>query len=233
MSNVYGNLSNQFPDIAAMSSSTLVNGNTPLTTLKDNVNHLQTNLNTVQSQSNVILGHQTDMTNIVSDEQSRLVQKKMSVDNAYSSQLRAIYMNDNIQKRYNAYLKIIVAFVIGASVVFAISFLSTKLPIPPMAITAIYIIVLSGVMIYSIIVYSEIQKHERLDYDRLYVKPLTSDSYDASGGEDDSSYNFYFCQNEHCCVSGSTTFDISLGKCVKVEHFENMYPSEYTSYAPY
>jgi len=188
MPDVYGNLSNQFPDIMAMTSDALVNNNAPLTTLKNNLDGLNTKLTTLQGQSNTLLTKQDSVNTILTNEHSRLEEKKQSVDNAYSSQQRAIYMNDNIQKKYNAYSKILIAVVIGAAILFALSFLQSYVPFIPSSIFVIsYIIIISTVAIYSINIYRDIQRHERLDYDRLYMKPMSaSDRMDSSG---DFSYN--------------------------------------------
>jgi len=217
MADVYKNLSNQFPDITAMTSSALVSGNIPLTTLKEQANTLQTNLNNIQGQSNTLLTHQDSVNTIVTNEQSRLEQKKQSVDNAYSSQQRAVYMNDNVQKRYNAYSKILVAIVIGGAVLLALTFLQSYVPFIPSSVFMIsYIIIISTVAIYSIAVYIEIQRHERLDYDRLYVKPLSDSSGMLDYSSSEISYNI---PEMAICGSGTT---LVLGDLTK-SPFEDLY----------
>ena len=55
---------------------------------------------------------QQDVTyNIISTEQQRLQQKKSSVDTAYESTQRMVELNNNYQKRYWDYTKIIVVWV--------------------------------------------------------------------------------------------------------------------------
>lgn len=238
MADVYKNLSNQFPDITAMTSSALVSGNIPLTTLKEQANTLQTNLNNIQGQSNTLLTHQDSVNTIVTNEQSRLEQKKQSVDNAYSSQQRAVYMNDNVQKRYNAYSKILVAIVIGGAVLLALTFLQSYVPFIPSSVFMLsYIIIISTVAIYSIAVYIEIQRHERLDYDRLYVKPLGSGS-DTSSSEISYNLNVGGCINEQCCVSGQTyTVTNGVGQCLQgfqnMSGLGNINQEEFTNYSKY
>jgi hypothetical protein len=241
MPDVYSNLLNQFPNLGSLTTNPDISSNPTLQSIQTKTSDLQTYLNNVQAQSNVELTHQAAMNNIVTSEHARLIQKKQSVDNAYSSQQRAIHMNDNLQKLYNAYSKILIAVVIGATCLFALVFLQPYLPFVPSTVFIItYIIIISTVLIYSYIVYTNIQKHERIDYDRLYMKPMTANSSDFSGDDFSFNFNALYCQNEQCCVSGSTIYDTSLGRCVSitkpVEHMQNMLPNylyEFSTYSKY
>lgn len=169
---IYGNLSNQFPD------STLLTGQTDL---KNSVNTLNTNLDAINNKTNNLLTQQDTVLKIVNEEQSRLTEKKGLIDNAYSSQARSIELNDSINKRYQAYLKIIFVFIIVLVVAIVVSFIGKSIPIIPSVI--LYIIqigLFSFAVIYSFIIYLEIQKHERINYDRLYMKKATDGSLDTS-----------------------------------------------------
>jgi hypothetical protein len=169
MPEVYRNLSNQFP---IANDAALISSNNELNALSNSLNSLQTNLDSVDSKSNALLTKQESVNTIVTNEKNRLDQKKENIDNAYSSQQRAIYMNDNISKRYNAYSKILIAAVIGAFVLFVIALLQSYLLfIPSFIFIIIYISILSGVLIYSISIYVDIRKHEQIDYDRIYSRP--------------------------------------------------------------
>ena len=93
----------------------------PLSKLNDNISKMQTG---VQVHSNLILGQQRAMSDIVTTENNRLVDKQRNVENAYSSQQRAVYLNNNLQKKYNAYTKIIIVIFIGALVLFILGLLA-------------------------------------------------------------------------------------------------------------
>jgi hypothetical protein len=236
---VFSNLSNQIPNFSDLTGPSLVSNNPEsLGALQTNINSLNNNLKTIQGQSNATLSQQQSMNQIVSNETIRLNDKKQTVDNAYSSQQRAIYMNENIQKRYSAYTKIIIIWVIAAFVLFILNLIEPYMTfLPPLFFPLKYITIFSTVFIFSFIIYMDIQKHERLDYDRLYNKPLDASFSDISGYSD-SSYNYSMagCINEECCATG-TVWDSSSGTCLaKRQGFENMYentPYEYTDYAKY
>jgi len=245
MPDVYGNLSNQFPDITAMTSDALVRNNAPLTNLNNNLAGLNTKLTTLQGQSNALLTKQDSVNTIVTNEHNRLEQKKESVDNAYSSQQRAIYMNDNIQKRYNAYSKMLIALVIGATILFALSFLQSYVPFIPSFIFIIsYIIIISAVTIYSINIYKDIQKHERLDYDRLYMKPMSDADNVVISSSGDFSLNL---PTSGLCGSGTVMrfvtdqYGIITPTCLpsstngfqNMDGLGNLNHEEFTSYSEY
>lgn len=235
---VYGNISNQYPAITNLAGTSLVTNNPgSLGVLNTNITALNTNLNNIQGQSNVTLAQQQSMNTIVNNEHTRLNDKKQTIDNAYSSQERAIYMNENIQKRYNSYSKILIIWVIALVVLFILNLTEPYLTfLPPLFFPLKYITVFSSVFIYTFLIYNDIQKHERLDYDRLYNKPLDASYSDISGITDTSSNDISNgCVNEACCSEG-TTWDISSGTCLpNRQGFDNMNntPFEYSDYSKY
>jgi NADH:ubiquinone oxidoreductase subunit 3 (subunit A) len=245
-SNIYGNLANQFPDIASLTSNSLVSNNPSLVTLKTNTNNLQTNLNTIQGQSNAAISKQQDMQTIVEQEQSRLEEKKSSIDNAYSSQQRAIYMNDNTQKRYNAYSRILFIVVIILFIIFALILIQPYLLfiIPSIIFNVVIIGLASFMIIYCLGIYFEIERHEKIDYDRYYNKRLTAGLGDTSNNYDNSfnyDTSFSFCANSSCCAPG-TFFDTTIHQCSPgnppgfKQGFQNIAdnsPYEYSEYSKY
>ena len=167
---IYGNLSNQFPD------STLLTGQTDL---KNSVNTLNANLDHINDKTNNLLTQQDTVLKIVNEEQSRLTEKKGLIDSAHSSQVRSIQLNDSINKRYQAYLKIIFVFIIILVVAIVVSFIGKSFPIiPSFVLYIIQIGLFSFALIYSFGIYLEIQKHEKIEYDRLYMKKATDGSID-------------------------------------------------------
>ena len=201
MSDIYRNLSNQFPN------STNLTGTSDLST---SIGTLNTNLDNIQNKSNTLLSQQSEIKNIVDIEAQRLLLKKNSVENAYTSQNRAVYMNDNISKRNNAYLQILFAIVIALVIVFILSIMGSYFPvIPSIVLNIIYICIFSVTLIYSISIYSEIQTHDRIDYDKLKLKKATvavnsdiSGNYDASANDLNS---YGQCPPQHNSVNGICT----------------------------
>lgn len=209
---IYGNISNQFPD------STLATGQIDLS---NSIYSLNANLDQINDKTNSILTGQYEVSNIVNQEKGRLIEKKNSVDNAYSSQVRSIYMNDNMNKRYNAYLKILYALVIVLIIVFILSMIGNYFPfIPSFVLSIIYIGLFSFTMIYSITIYSEIQRHDRMDYDKLKLRRATyggvdNNDNDSSGNDISGGPVYGICQGANAAVDAN-------GKCTNSESFSEM-----------
>ena len=167
MSNqIYGNLANQFPD------STLLSGQTDL---KNSINILNTNLDAIDNKTASFLGNQDQVLSIIDQENNRLNQKKQSIDNAYSSQVRSTQLNDSMNKRYKGYLRILYIFILVLVISLILTLFSNSLPfIPSFVFTIIYIGLFSFAVIYSISIYIEIQRHERIIFDRLDMGRINS-----------------------------------------------------------
>jgi hypothetical protein len=161
MFGIYGNIANQYP-----TTFPTTGGNT----LDSNINTLNTNLDNIQTKSNILLSQQEEIKRIIDVENARLIQKTTQVDQEYPSKVRAVFMNDNLQKRYNAYLKILVVMVISLVIMFIVSLLSKFFPmISPMIVNIIFVIILSIAIILCIGIYTEIQTHDNMNYDKLKV----------------------------------------------------------------
>ena len=207
MSDIYRNLSNQFPD------STKLTGTSDLST---SIGSLNTNLDSIQNKSNTLLSQQNEIKNIVDRETDRLELKKNSVENAYTSQNRAVYINDNISKRNNAYLQILFAIVIALVIVFILSIMGSYFPvIPSIVLNIIYVCIFSVIIIYSISIYSEIQTHDRIDYDKLKLKKATV------AGNSDISGNYDASANATTTFGSCKTVD-NKGVCTELSAFTCM-----------
>lgn len=243
--NIYGNLVNQYPNISNLTGNTLVQNNDQLKQLNANAQNLQNNLNTVASQSDAVLSHQSSMNKILLNEQTRLQQKRDSVDNAYSSQQRAIYMNDNLQKRYAAYSRMIYILVITLAIVFVFALIQRFVPFIPSAVfNIIYFVLFAGAFVWCVIIFFDIQNHNPLDYDKLNYKGMTAtnDAVDSSNTEIDVSLNLLrTCINGDCCDPDTQEYDKTLNRCKnKAQGFSCMnneieyYGSyEFTNYSKY
>jgi hypothetical protein len=242
---IYGNLGNQYPNIANLTDKSLVNGNADLSALNTNTQALQSNLNTINTNSDATLSRQSEVKQILDNESNRLNDKKQNVDNAYSSQQRAVFMNHNLQKRYNAYVQILYVIVIVLFVIFVISMVQSYFPIIPTFIfNLVYIGLISFLILYSIVSYYEIQRHDKMEYDKLKLIGRDATNSDISGADiSDGLFigGYGVCINGSCCAEG-TQWDASSGTCIPTtsqETFSCMSglqpfgPYEYSTYSRY
>lgn len=228
MSGIYGNIANQYPTTI------------PTTGNDTNINSLNTNLDNIQTKSNILLAQQEEIQKIVNTEKSRLIQKATQVDQEYPSKVRAVYMNNNIQKRYNAYLKILVVMVISLVIMFLVSFISRFFPIiSPMIINTIHIIILSIAVIVCIGIYTEIQTHDEMNYDKLkFKKTLTATSTDTSNNSaapDSSSPpdEFGRCGDGTYLNNGVCTIGTRAGFTEMTGGLQSLNTYEFTNYSRY
>jgi len=225
---IYGNLANQFPD------STLLTGQTDL---KNSMNTLNTNLNNIENKTSSFLGNQQQVLTIIDQEKSRLDEKKQSIDNAYSSQVRSTQLNQSMNKRYKEYLKILFVFIICLVVSLFIYFISNILGfIPSFIFTFIYIGLFSFAVIYSISIYVEIQRHERIVYDRLDM---------GRKNVDDTSFNTTDLSNNKQDQSGNVVGNCAeinpiTGNCIRLletfcrkNELSTLNSYEFTNYSQY
>jgi hypothetical protein len=240
----YGNLANQFPNIGNLTGNNLVQNNGNIAQLNSAAAALNSQLSNIQGQSNNTLSEQQTTADIINAEKARLDSKKATVDDAYANQQRALHMNDNIQKRYNAYSKILFVTVIVFFVIFVLVMLQSYLPfIPGMVFNIVYIGLVSFLIIYCLGIYFDIQRHEKIDFDRIYNKPMTANSMDISWSSIDNSANDMsmnlFCANNSCCSKG-TYWNTNLNQCSpgnppglgKESFISSNDAYEYNSYAP-
>ena len=231
MNRIYGNIANQYP-----TTFPTTGGNT----LDSNINNLNRNLDNIQTKSNILLSQQEEIQKIINTENARLIEKRTQVDQEYPSKVRAVYMNDNLQKRYNAYLNILVVLVISLVIMFIISFISRFLPgISPMIINIIYIIIISVTVIISYIMYTEIQTHDRMDYDKLKLKKL-SDSTDQSNNlmntdvSNNNNVEYGRCGNgTYLNKNGECQIGMRLGFTEMSGELQNLNTYEFTNYSRY
>jgi hypothetical protein len=229
--------------MASNDGNTLVQNNNKLTELNTNTNSLNTNLNGIVSQTDALFTHQASMNSILQEEQARLLQKKDSVENAYTSQKRAVYLNDNLQKRYAAYSKILIISVITLSIVFVLALIQRFVPvIPSIVFNILYLVLFTGSFIWCMLLFFEIQTHDKMDYDKIALKSMTATGGTDSSGTDVSNNDVSGnCMNEACCDPDTQIYDPELNKCKnKAQGFSCMgngiqsYDSyEFTNYSKY
>ena len=226
MSTIYGNIANQFPTTS------------PSTGLDTNITPLNATLDKISNQSNKILTEQEKMQKILDTENGRLESKRSQVDSEYSNKVRQIFMNDNLQKKYNAYLKITIVFICILVIIYLINILSLYFPIiPSILINILYVIIFSGGVIYSIMIYNEIQRHDQMDFDKLkFRKPDNATSSSSITINDETQFTSY---TFGMCGEG-TYYDQGTCRPVKVNTFttknnelQNLNTYEYTNYSFY
>lgn len=195
--------------------NTLVQNNEKLRELSTHTQALQSNLGGIVSQTDALLSHQSSMNEILQNEQARLQEKKASVENAYTSQKRSIYLNDNLQKRYAAYSRILLISVVTLAIVFVIALIQRFVPaVPSIIFNIIYLLLFAGSFIWCMLEFVEIQNRDKLDFDKLYHKSMTATggSLDSSG-TDVSGNGEGSCTNEECCDPDTQEYDSILARC--------------------
>ena len=90
--------------------------------------NLYNGLNSTTLNTNDVLIKQTEMINIVNNEQRRLNEKKQSVDNALEGQKRLITLNNSYRLRYADYTKMIIIITILLSIFILVSLAKKYIP---------------------------------------------------------------------------------------------------------
>jgi hypothetical protein len=90
--------------------------------------NLYNGLNSTTLNTNDVLIKQTEMINIVNNEQRRLNEKKQSVDNALEGQKRLITLNNSYRLRYAEYTKMIIIITILLSIFILVSLAKKYIP---------------------------------------------------------------------------------------------------------
>jgi hypothetical protein len=165
---------------------------------------------------------QKAINNILTTEDERLESKKASIDNAMKGQQRLIQLNDTYRKRYSAYIKLVLIIVLALVIIIGLMFINKLFPfIPEVVYTLLYIIILSGSLIYASIVLIDIRNRDKFEYDkRIRAAPVSPEEIKknaeaaAKAGELLASVNSSAaCKSEGCCAPG-TMWDKTLGKCI-------------------
>lgn len=206
--------------------------------LTNKVNALQAQLSDAHNDfkeadisSSNVLTHQNTVKDIVDTEKERLLQKKQTIDNALVGKQRAIALNDSYQQKQAEYNKIKLAWVIAL----AISVLSTILKnhlvfIPSLIFNMITIIALFFASMYSIHIYIEISRREKINFNKLdlpepaartqkEMEDVAKAAATEEGGDLLGGMNLYGCVGSYCCNEG-TKWDSKISKCVHDDEYE-------------
>jgi hypothetical protein len=150
-----------------INTSTLTSAGT-LSGIQRNLASIDSSFNSGINALNTALARQDVTYNIVSNEANRLQQKKQSVDNAYDSTRRMVHLNNNYQKRYWDYTKIIMIWVGVLALYLIMNLLTQYVPVIPSILTDILVLIAVIVgAVYSFVIYNNLQNYDMMNYGQI------------------------------------------------------------------
>lgn len=153
-------------------SSTNTSSNNAISNLNQQLSGLYNNVSNSQAGSQAVIFKQKIVNDILETENSRLKAKKNNIDTAISGQKRMIELNNNYQKRYAAYTKMIIAIVIGIILYIFMDRLKILLPFIPSFIFYFLVIVILGMIgLYVILMYLDILNRDNMNFDEYMLPP--------------------------------------------------------------
>ena len=180
--------------------------------LNNNLNNLNDTLNNSEVSSGTLLLKQGTINNILNTENQRLQDKKQNIDSARIGQQRLLQINDSYRKRQAAYIKVIIVIVVALLLILVLQFLSTNLTfIPEVIYYLLFIILISGTIIYVILLVYNINNRDPLNFDQLNLgRPkigptLVPICTDVLGKTE--------CVGSSCCQTG-TIWDTNTYSCI-------------------
>jgi hypothetical protein len=166
-----------------------------------------------------ILKQQNKIDTIIDDEIKRLDSKKQSIDDIIDSKERMIQLNTNFIERKQEYQKMMIALIIGLAICIILYTINNIVPIPSVISSLILIITFAGVFIYCFNVYLVILSRDKMDFDKVNLKPPVIDSKDLGQSADIKTDDLLgyltagLCFGSSCC-SDTTIWDASMSLCI-------------------
>ena len=156
----------------AIDLSGISNANDDSSSYIADLNNNLTNLNNTLSQSELhsdtLLLKQQSINYILDSENNRLKNKKQNIDSAHIGQQRLLQINDSYRKKQAAYIKVIIVIIVALLLILVLRFLSTNLTfIPEVIYYLLFIILISGTIIYVILLVYNINNRDPLNFDQL------------------------------------------------------------------
>jgi hypothetical protein len=193
--------------------------NTAITSLTTKLNDIYSSFNGSQANSNSVLLKQQIVNDILDTEKQRLDAKKENIDTAMSGQKRMIALNNNYQKRYAAYTKMMIAIIVGIVIYIFMNKLMILMPfIPESIFYTIIIVILGTIVFYIYLVWLDISRRELTNFDELSIPAPdlsgaptaastagSSTPGSASGGAA-AAKSFTDCTSGDCCGTGTTWY---------------------------
>lgn len=217
MANIYGILDLQRQQLRDISTIYNTSNVANTANLQSSLSSASNNLSAVAGATNDALNRQSDVLNIMNEENARLQAKQEQIDTARDGQKRLIMLNDSYRKRYTHYLNMMVVIVIGLAIVFALAVIQRITGFIPSGIMYIlYIAIISGTLIYAGLIWTDLPNHQLIDYDVLQIKgpanpPTKNPITRQEGGNLTNPVNI--CANQSCCSDG-TLWSEEKGQCI-------------------
>lgn len=192
-----------------------------------------TNMNGVLAESKIT--HGLDLQNylfsVISSEAQRLKNQAPSINQAYDSKQRMLFLNNSYRKRYNQYLNIALLSIICPFIIFGFILLQSNFPIiPKLIIDIIIAFILAGYVISVMYIYIfGLTIRDKVDYDELsdaYLMDVVGSGITANGppivGSGSGTKTIVTektCVNDSCCDTG-TKWCPSSYQCVSSGSYE-------------
>ena len=182
-----------------------------------------------------ILTHQDEITDMVNQETDRLQVKKKNIDDALEGQKRMIMLNESYRMKYSHYLKIVLTVLTTTVLFIIVKMLSTKVPgIPGAVWDLILIIVFSVAIIYIYYVWSDMQRRDNMNFNKLFF--ISPDPEKASSNatlqtQNDTGRKSLWdavkniestCKGNDCCAGNDMQYNSETNTCEVVGGFGNM-----------
>jgi hypothetical protein len=138
--------------------------------LGTNILRLKGSTNTYGGYVDQSLRQQETVNQILTEENSRLEDKKTNIDSAIQGQKRIINLNNSYSKRIAAYTKIIMFAVFAFTIMIIATLLKRRFPIiSDSVVSIVYILMISASIIYAILGVVDISAREVTDFDKLAI----------------------------------------------------------------
>lgn len=216
--NYLTDLSNSYPDV----------NNAPLVAtyvheLQDKIIQVADGYNAANTSANAVLDQQHEMLKIIDTEQTRLDEKKASIDSALATEARKTLLTNSQRLRAAEYTKILIVIVIGLCIHIGLRLFSNTYITEESSNGARVTILLlhianfitCGIIILNI--YFTIQSRSQINFNELVIAPPNTTT---SGGTTPPPANYDnilgdlgICEETTCCGTG-TIWDPSSNTCV-------------------
>jgi hypothetical protein len=201
-------------NLAALTDSNNGPTGTYYTNLQNKLNDLYNVYGNAMPASSAALDNQSQMYNIIQQEQQRINQKKTGVDNAYATQQRLIQLNESYREKNMKYINILIIIIIAIVIYLALLMTSRHLPfIPPFLINLSMALLFSITLIIVVVIFVRINKRDNMNFQKLlFVPPPSGNVYGNVYGNTISFDISQTCMGNICCGDG-TTWDPMQGIC--------------------
>jgi hypothetical protein len=170
---------------------------------------------------NATLTKQSQVDQLLQQEIDRLEEKDTQIKNAQAGQKRVLMLNESYRMRQAEYTKLIIASVFVFAIVILIKYTRAFFDVLPDAVyTLIHIILFSALIIYAMMIYTNVSSREKTNFNRLDIPTpdvVKSAEDKRRQKRKDAGYltgisDSELCRGAACCSDGQQ-FNKSIGKC--------------------